>query len=155
MSLSDEDVNELHQIDADTEEYQMSVRESEPRRYRRRKPVRPSVIIAFVIIFILAFAYFFGVFDPLSTSTVTEKVIEKGWITQGRSSDIHIIYTLDQEVFKVDDNIFAGATDGQKLYDEIQVEHTYNMTVIGWDIPILHFNGKGYRNVIQVKEVDT
>lgn len=158
MSLSDEEENELRQIDADTEEYQDRIRESE-HGFRRRLPgkrkVSPPVFIFFVVIFILVFAYIFGIFDPFSTSTVTEKVIEKGWVTQGRGPTIHIIYTLDQEIFEVNDNIFAGATNGQNLYDEIQVEHTYNMTVIGWDIPVLHGVGKGYRNVIQVEEVNS
>jgi hypothetical protein len=154
MSLSDEDEYELHQIDADTEDYQDRVRVSEHGRYRRRKPVNPIYIVFFVIFFVVAFAYSFGMFDPLLTSKVTEKVIEKGWIATGRGNSIDLIYTLDQQIFEVNDNFFVGATNAQNIYNEIQVEHTYNMTVIGWDIPILHVAGGGYPNIIQVQEVN-
>jgi hypothetical protein len=154
MSLSDEDEYELHQIDADTEGYQDSVRVSEHGRYRRRKPVNPIYIVFFVIFFIVAFAYSFGIFDPLLTSHVTEKVIEKERISGFKGSSVNVIFTLDQQIFEVNDNFFIGATDAQNIYNEIQAEHTYNMTVIGWDIPILHVAGGGYPNVIQIQEVN-
>jgi hypothetical protein len=160
MSLSDEDEYELRQIDAGTEEYQIRVRESEQGRgigYRQipgKRKLSAPVLIFIVIFFILAFAYGIGIFDPLSTSTVTEKVIEKGWIATGRGNSIDLIYTLDQQIFEVNDNFFNGATNAQNIYNEIQVEHTYNMTVIGWDIPIFQGLGRGYRNIIHIEEVN-
>ncbi|MGB8891063.1 MAG: hypothetical protein WCC86_03245 [Methanoregula sp.] len=154
MSLSDEDENELRQIDADTEEYQDHIRESEHGRIRQLKPINPIYIVFFVIFFIVAFAYSFGMFDPLLTSHLTEKVIGKERISGFKGSSVYVIYTLDQQIFEVNDNFFVGATNAQNIYNEIQAEHTYNMTVIGWDIPILHVAGGGYPNVIQVQEVN-
>jgi hypothetical protein len=92
-------------------------------------------------------AFSWGVFDPLSTSVVTHKVIGKELIPAGKSGEVLLILT-DQETFRDDLNIFVG----KRVFfgDEMQIGHTYNMTVIGWGVPSIGW----YRNIIQFKEVN-
>jgi len=163
MNLSEEEEYELSRTDTDTEAFKERVMEEGPDGglFRRRSrgikqgtyPVGMVIMIGVILLCFLATAYGMGMFDSSSTSTVTQLVIEKGHISTSRAGWTDVIYTADQEVFVVKDNVFAGVNNAQDTYNEIQAEHTYNMTVIGWDIPVFHLAGAGYRNVIQVEEV--
>jgi hypothetical protein len=87
--------------------------------------------------------------DIVSTSTVTQTIDNKGTSTSclKTCSTNYWIYT-NHETLQDSDNLFVGKWDSPNIYNELQVGHTYNMTVIGLGIPTLGW----YRNIIQFKE---
>jgi len=76
------------------------------------------------------------------TITVTDKAIE-------RDSDgsKYLIYT-DTEVYENTDNLFYGKFRSSNLYNDLKIDSTYTVRVIGWRVPFLSM----YENIINIVE---
>jgi hypothetical protein len=112
-------------------------------------PMDTNKVIFSAMVIILLFLVFHGL-DPLSTSTVTQTITGKNTVAAGFKfpASEYLIYT-DQETLEDTDNIFTGKWDTHTIYYELQVGHTYHMTLIGWEIPLIGW----HRNILRVDEV--
>ena len=108
--------------------------------------------ILFCAIIIGVVIFVFNGQDIVSTSSVTQTVVSKGTTESCLQTcwTNYWIYT-DKETLQDSGNIFAAKMYSGAIYDKLQVGHTYNMTVIGWKIPMFAW----YRNIIQFEEVNT
>lgn len=70
--------------------------------------------------------------------TVTGKDMTREAATKDKAAhSIYQVYTEQCGVLRVEDNWFQGVFNSADLYAQLQPQHTYQVTTIGWRIPIL------------------
>lgn len=70
------------------------------------------------------------------------------WIKQTDDRDLYMIGT-ENEVFKIEDNIFIGKLNSSDIYNNIKIGHTYKITTTGFRSTFL----SSYRNINTIEEV--
>lgn len=79
----------------------------------------------------------------LEIITVTDK-----WIKRTNERDLYLIGT-EEEVFKIEDNIFVGKLNSSDIYNKIKIGHTYRITTTGMRSSFMSW----YRNINTIEEV--
>ena len=90
--------------------------------------------------------------NEISSSDLKEsdeiiKVTDK-WIKRTGDRDLYMIGT-ENEVFKIEDNIFVGKLNSSDIYNNIKIGHTYKITTTGIRSTFL----SSYRNINTIEEV--
>lgn len=75
-------------------------------------------------------------------------VITDKWIKQTDDRDLYMIGT-ENEVFKIEDNIFVGKLNSSDIYNNIKIGHTYRITTTGFRSTFL----SSYRNINTIEEI--
>lgn len=70
------------------------------------------------------------------------------WIKRTDDRDLYMIGT-ENEVFKIEDNIFIGKLNSSDIYNNIKIGHTYKITTTGFRSTFL----SSYRNINTIEEV--
>lgn len=70
------------------------------------------------------------------------------WIKRTDDRDLYMIGT-ENEVFKIEDNIFIGKLNSSDIYNNIKIGHTYKITTTGFRSTFL----SSYRNINTIQEV--
>jgi len=90
--------------------------------------------------------------NTISTEEIQEtdeiiKVTDK-WVKRTNDRDLYLIGTED-EVFKIEDNIFIGKLNSSDIYNKIKIGHTYRITTTGVRSNFMSW----YRNINTMEEV--
>lgn len=75
--------------------------------------------------------------------TVTDK-----WVKRTDERDLYLIGT-QEEVFKIEDNIFLGKLNSSDIYNKIKIGNTYRITTTGMRSRFMSW----YRNINTIEEV--
>ena len=70
------------------------------------------------------------------------------WIKRTDDRDLYMIGT-ENEVFKIEDNIFIGKLNSSDIYNNIKIGHTYKITTTGFRSTFL----SSYRNINTIEEI--
>jgi hypothetical protein len=102
--------------------------------------------ISAIVIFILGLAVFPFIWAFGNEQTQVCTVEEKD---RGGSSGTMRLYSEDCEILEFGDVWLRGHFNSADLYQEIEEGKTYELTTVGWRIPII----SGFPDIIEVKEV--
>ena len=106
-------------------------------------------LIFLAIILVILFLEFHGP-DPVSTQDITRTIQGKNAVSVGYRSPVSLyLVSTGDETFEVRDSIFLGIWDHRPLYQNLQVGHTYSLTVTGWRIPVF----SPYRDIVSFREI--
>lgn len=70
------------------------------------------------------------------------------WIKRTDDRDLYMIGT-ENEIFKIEDNIFVGKLNSSDIYNNIKIGHTYRITTTGFRSTFL----SSYRNINTIEEI--
>ena len=104
--------------------------------------------ILFIVIIVVGI-FIYPVLKYSSINTVEVKISDKERITTGSGSDISskfLVYT-ENEVFENTDALMVLKFNSADVQNDLKVDSTYNVKVIGWRVPFLSM----YRNIIKIK----
>lgn len=90
--------------------------------------------------------------NEISVNNIKENdeiiVITDKWIKRTDDRDLYMIGT-ENEVFKIEDNIFVGKLNSSDIYNNIKIGHTYRITTTGFRSTFL----SSYRNINTIEEI--
>jgi ssDNA-specific exonuclease RecJ len=90
--------------------------------------------------------------NTISTSEIQEEdeiiTVTDKWVKRTNDRDLYLIGTED-EVFKIEDNIFIGKLNSSDIYNKIKIGHTYRITTTGVRSNFMSW----YRNINTMEEV--
>ena len=112
--------------------------------------------IALILIIVIGFIGVVGIsiYSSFNDHTCTIEVTDKERVHDGDSSK-YLIYGRSDDgdvlVFENTDCLLRGKFNSSNVYAGIEVGTIYEMTVVGWRIPIF----SSYENIIKFKEIAT
>lgn len=112
-------------------------------------------LVAYILIAIVLIGIALGVSACVSFNdhTYTIEVTDKERVNSSDSSK-YLIYGFSGDgetlVFENTDSLLRGKFDSSNVYAEIEIGKTYEVTVVGYRIPIL----SEYENIIAFEEVE-
>lgn len=75
-------------------------------------------------------------------------VVTDKWVKRIDDKDLYMI-GIEDEVFKIEDNIFVGKLNSSDIYNNIKIGHTYRITTTGFRSTFLSW----YRNINTIEEI--
>ena len=101
--------------------------------------------IAILIIVAIAAIYPIALHSSEHHQKIT--VAEK-WVKYHGNDAKYLVSDIDGDVYSIEDSTWFLTWDASNRYALIEKGKTYNITVIGWRVPILSW----YQNIIRIEE---
>lgn len=112
-------------------------------------------ILSLIIILVLGLVILTGCTTEVNTISSTELsetdeiiIVTDKWVKRTEDRDLYLIGT-ENEVFKIEDNIFIGKFNSSDIYNKIKIGSKYRITTTGVRSNLMNW----YRNINTIEEI--